>query len=412
VTRRPSSRLASLAVALAAAALIAVPAGAAAAPHMAGVQGHLLWANVSLGEMDRQLDEMRAANVAITRVDVGWSSIEHDHKGDVNHWYLDRLDHLVESAHARGIKLLLTLFQTPCWASTAPSSLKQDCRGEWWHRDVQNYAPRRASDYADALASLVGRYGDRVYSWEIWNEPNQQYFFRTRDPVGDYAAMVRAAYPAAKAADPRPIIVAGSLSDSDFEFADALYRRGVAGSFDAFSVHPYSADRSPLETDLSSPRYSFKAGVPAVHRVMRAHGDAKPLWLTEWGWSTCTVRGAEHWQNCVDPQTQATYLRRAFVLARSWSYVPVAIWFKLKNTTSSPGDRTGNYGLITQDWTRKPAFYAFRSVAAGMRHDARHREPRRRARERSRSRRVGRRATYRRPHGNAHRFTAAAVLGG
>jgi hypothetical protein len=330
---------------------------------MAGVQSHVLWANVDSAEMDRQLDAMKQLGVGITRVDVGWSSIEHLYKGERESWYMNRLDHLVEGANARGIKLLLLFAETPCWASRAPESLKQGCTGRWWHRNVQNYPPRNPSDYADALAYLVKRYGDRVYAWEIWNEPNQDYFFHTRDQVGDYAKMVRAAYPAAKAADPRPIIVAGSLSDSDFQFADALYRHGVKGYFDAFSVHPYSQDRSPLATAVETPRYSFVRGVPAVRRVMKSHGDDKPIWLTEFGWSTCTVRGQLHWENCVDPGVQARYLTRAFRQMRSWSYVPVGIWFNLENTSDSPGDRGENYGLMTRDGTPKPAFGAFRSVA-------------------------------------------------
>jgi hypothetical protein len=331
---------------------------------MAGVQSHVLWGNVSIGEMDRQLDEMQRAEVAITRVDVGWASIEENGKGKINWGYVDRLDHLVEGANARGIKLLLMFAETPCWASSAPSRLKRDCEGAWWERDVQNYAPKRASDFADAFAWAVERYGDRVYSWEVWNEPNQDYFFRTDDPVGEYARMVRAAYPAAKRADPRPIIVAGSLSDSDFEFTDALYRHGVKGHFDAWSVHPYSEDRAPLDTDVESPRYSFAAGVPAVRRVMRRHGDGgSPLWLTEFGWSTCDVRGRAAWENCVNRDTQARYLRQSFLKMRDWESVPVGIWFNLENTTHDDGDRVGNYGLLTMGGSEKPAFDAFRSVA-------------------------------------------------
>ena len=357
------SRVTSLAVALAACFSLALPAAASAAPQMAGVQSHVLWGNVSIDEMDRQLDEMKAAGVAITRVDVGWASLEEKGKGVINQDYLYRLDHLVDGAEARGIKLLLMFAETPCWAARAPESVKQGCQGAWWHRDVQNYAPRRASDFADAFAWAVRRYGDRVYSWEIWNEPNQEYFFHTDDPVGDYAAMVRAAYPAAKAADPRPIIVAGSLSDSDFEFEDGLYRHGIKGKFDAFSVHPYSEDRSPLDTDVESPRYSFKSGVPKARRVMESYGDRKPIWLTEFGWSTCNVRGDVAWRNCVDRSTQADYLTRSFRHMREWSYVPVGIWFNLENTTDDLGDRVGNYGLLSQDGLPKPAYGAFRSVA-------------------------------------------------
>ena len=366
LARSLSSRLTSLAAAVAALAALALPAAASASPHMAGVQSHVLWGNVSIDEMDRQLDEMQAANVAITRVDVGWASLEQEGKGVINQDYLYRLDHLVDGANARGIKLLLMFAETPCWAAKAPDSVKQGCQGEWWHRDVQNYAPRRASDFADAFAWAVRRYGDRVYSWEIWNEPNMDYFFHTDDQVGDYAAMVRAAYPAAKAADSRPIIVAGSLSDSDFEFEDALYRRGIKGYFDAFSVHPYSDDRSPLNTDVESPRYSFKAGVPAARRVMESHGDRKPIWLTEFGYSTCNVRGPVAWRNCVDRSTQADYLVSAFRQMRRWDYVPVGTWFNLKNTTSDPGDRVGNYGLLNEDGSPKPSYAAFRMVAGEL----------------------------------------------
>ncbi|HKP89341.1 MAG TPA: cellulase family glycosylhydrolase, partial [Thermoleophilaceae bacterium] len=361
--RRALSRLTSLAAAFAAAAAVAVPAPASASRHMAGVMSHVLWSNVDIDEMDRQLDQMERAHVAITRVDVGWASVEQEGKGEINWDYVHRLDHLVDGANARGIKLLLMYAETPCWASSAPSDLKGDCHGDWWNYDVQKYAPRHASDFAESFGWAIKRYGNRVYSWEVWNEPNQEYFFRTDDPVGDYADMVRASWRAAQKADPRPIIVAGSLSDSDFEFTDALYAHGVKGHFDAWSIHPYSADRDPLDTDVSSPRYSFKAGIPAVRKVMHRHGDRKPIWLTEFGYSTCNVRGGEGWENCVSKDTQARYLKRAFLQMRKWDDVPVGTWFTFKNWNDDEGDRVANYGLLTADGHEKPAFDAFADVA-------------------------------------------------
>jgi Glycosyl hydrolase catalytic core len=157
--------------------------------------------------------------------------------------------------------------------------------------------------------------------------------------------------------------VAGSLSDSDFEFTEALYEHGVKGYFDAWSIHPYSADRDPLDTDVDSPRYSFKAGIPATRKVMHRYGDHKPIWLTEFGWSTCNVRGGEGWENCVSKDTQARYLRRAFLQMRKWDDVPVGIWFNLKNWSDDPGDRVANYGLLTAEGHEKPAFDAFADVA-------------------------------------------------
>jgi hypothetical protein len=367
--RRALSRLTSLAAAFAAAAAVAVPAPASASRHMAGVMSHVLWGNVDIDEMDRQLDQMQRGHVAITRVDVGWASVEQGGKGEINWDYVHRLDHLVDGANARGIKLLLMYAETPCWASSAPSDVKQGCDGDWWNRDVQNYAPKRASDFAESFGWVVKRYGNRVYSWEVWNEPNLDYFFRTDDPVGDYAEMVRAAWRAAQDADSRPIIVAGSLSDSDFEFTEALYDHGVKGHFDAWSIHPYSDDRDPLNTDVESPRYSFRAGIPAVRKVMHRHGDHKPIWLTEFGYSTCNVRGEESWRNCVSKDTQARYLKRAFLQMNEWGDVPVGIWFNLKNWSDDAGDRVANYGLLTADGHEKPAFDVFADVARRLARD-------------------------------------------
>src|SRR4051794_3361736 len=344
-------------------------AGRATAAPMPGVQVHLLWGGVTNAEVDQQLDAARAANAGILRVDVGWSSLEETGKGQYESWYLDKIDNLVNQAQARGLKLLFTFWTTPCWASSAPDSIKQNCSGAWWDRGVDRYPPANPADYADAFAFLVRRYGDRVAAWEAWNEPNSQDFFKTSAPARDYAALVKAAYPAVKQANPRTTFIAGSLMESDYSFTEALYRDyGLKGYFDAFSVHPYSGDHSPLNPEpdqyISS---SFIRGVPAVHDVMARHGDDKPLWLTEFGWSDCTVRdNSASWANCVDSSTQASYLTAAFAQMQTWSYVPVGIWFNLKNTSSDTSSRLDNYGLLRRDGSQKPAYAAFRDVGAGL----------------------------------------------
>ena len=359
---RPPSLLTSLIATCAAALALALPASAGAAPHLAGVQSHVLWANVSNAEMDRQLDRMKQLNVGITRVDVGWASIEPDAKGQHDSWYLSRLDHLVQGANARGIKLLLLFAETPCWASTAPDSLKQGCQGAWWDRDVQNYAPRHMSDYADALAFVVKRYGDQVYSWEIWNEPNQDYFFHTSDPVGDYANMVRAAYPAAKAADPRPIIVAGSLSVSDFEFTDALYRHGVKGYFDAWSIHPYTSGGPNHHAflpddvsigDLPKMKAVLDAAVAAGTVVSRR---PPAFWVTEFSWDSRPPDPAG-----VPAQLLVRWVAEGFY--RMWrSGVSLVTWFLLRDAPQTTLFQSGLYyrGTTIQQDRPKPELAAFR----------------------------------------------------
>ena len=367
---RWSSRLLAtlLVLAFSFGALGATAAPPAAAEQTAGVQAHLLWSRYDAADRERMLDRAKGAGVGMVRVDLGWASLEQDGKGRYNAWYLQRIDHVVDQAEARGIEVLFTLWETPCWASTAPAALKQGCAGNWWEREVQRYPPANASDFGDALAFLTNRYGRRVAAWEIWNEPNHDHFFKARDKVSAYAALVKAAYPAAKAADPGSTILAGSLADSDYQFTEALLDKGVADKFDAWSVHPYSEDRSPLHPGIPGwEKKSFAQGVPAVRRTLLRHGQVKPIWLTEFGWSTCTIRGQAAYENCVDPATQATYLQQAFRHMRSWSYVPVGITFNLVDTSDNRADRVDNYGLLHENGAAKPAYTALRTAATALR---------------------------------------------
>ena len=350
-------------------ALMSLPAEPArAGEQVAGVQIHPLWAASDTESARRDLDAAARAGAGMVRVDVGWASLEQDAKGQYQQWYLERLDAVVDGAHERGLQVLLTLMSSPCWASSAPESERDGCAGSWWERGVQHYAPTDPGDYADALRFLVERYGQRVDAWEIWNEPNQDAFFKAPDQAEAYAALLRAAYPAAKAADGRATVVGGSLAEADHKFTDKLYDHGVKGFFDAWAIHPYSGDRSPMEPgDEAYTATSFVRGVPAVRAAMLRNGDDKPLWLTEFGWSTTTTRGGEPWENGVTPQQQASHLEQAFDQIRRWDYVDVGIWFNLRDTSSDPADRVGNYGLLEDDGSEKPAFGSFRTAAAAFR---------------------------------------------
>ena len=134
------------AVAVALALLLAAPPAPARAAQTAAIHTHLLWASVDQRDVEFQLDKVKQAGAGMVRVDAGWASLEQEGKGRYNQWYLSRMDDVVDEAEARGIKVLFTFWETPCWASTAPADLKQGCEGAWWNRTVQRYPPARASD--------------------------------------------------------------------------------------------------------------------------------------------------------------------------------------------------------------------------------------------------------------------------
>jgi hypothetical protein len=292
--------------------------------------------------------------------------LEPEHKGDLKRTYLARIDRVVREAHRRNLRLILTFWTSPCWASSAPPSVKRECRGAWWDRGVDRYPPRDPADYADTLAFLVGRYGARVDAWEVWNEPNHPDFFVSDDQAADYARLLRVAYPAARRAHTGATVLGGSLASADFEFTRRALRHGAEDRFDAWSVHPYSDERSPRDPGLDRwMNASFIRGVPAVRRVLVNEGDPEPLWLTEFGWSTCTVRPPAG--ECVSERTQARYLELAYRLMRGWGYVDVGVWFKLESEGADPADRVDNYALLRPDGSPKPAYLAFLAASASSR---------------------------------------------
>jgi hypothetical protein len=344
-------------------AALGIPASANGA-RLLGVQTHLLWGDVSNSDMERQLQAAKAGGSRIVRVDVGWATLQPDARGQWSDWALERLDRVVRKAKSQRVKLLLTLWQTPCWASSAPAKLRRHCSGEWWNRDVQLYAPQRFRDYAHALAFLADRYGSDVKAWEIWTEPNSRSCYRDRrmSVPRSYAKLVRTAYPLAKRANPRATIVAGGLMWADYEFTRRLYEAGIKGSFDALSIHPYSDDRSPLARGRDEYiRGSYIRGVPAVHRTMRSYGDRRPLWLTEFGWNTSTIRGSSGWLNGVSARRQAIFVGQALKQLREWRYVRAAIYYELIDTGKDRGDALSNFGLLQSNYSKKPAYGAFRS---------------------------------------------------
>jgi len=343
------------------AALAAAPARAAAQPPYVGFQVHSLWYERSLDEMDRELDMIKDLGGNSVRVDIGWSSLESDGKGQMTGWYLDKLDRFMREATARKLKVVATLLTTPCWASSAPESLKQGCEGAWWNRNVQNYPPQNPADYADAARFITSRYGPSLAALEVWNEPNLERFLVSPDPVGAYAALLKAAYPAAKAGNPSVPVLAGSLAAADRPFLDALYQRGIKGYFDGISAHPYNEWRDPYDRWKSEwVKYTFLPGIEWLHEAQQAAGDSTPLWVTEFGWDTCT--GAK-W--CVDEAKQADYTVKALQILDTLDYVHGATLYELRDGGTDPTYFEGNWGLVRNDFSPKPVYEAVRAQLHG-----------------------------------------------
>ena len=201
-------------------------------------------------------------------------------------------------------------------------------------------------------------------AYEIWNEEDSPSWWATCADPAAYAQLLRATYPAVKAAEPQATVVLGGLTGNDYEFLEGVYQAGGKGYFDAVGVHTDTA------CNVLSP-YSFLRGannrlVPdsflayrEVHATMLANGDNKPIWMTETSWRTTEATCEEgvfagQKQEGVTEQQQATYLSQAYHCLAQDPYVQVALWFPIQDEGAVVS------GLIRANGSRKPSFQAMR----------------------------------------------------
>jgi Big-like domain-containing protein len=259
---------------------------------------------------------------------------------------------VVSGAGARGMKVVFVLTGNVDGTNTPPD-------------------PTAFANTAAAFAAQMQQAGGAA-AYEIWNEEDETQFWGAAVDAGRYAAILKAAYPRIKQADPGAKVLLGPLTGNNYNFLGQVYAAGAGSSFDAASVHTDTAclvdpPSSFYREDGNVARYTF-LGFRTVHDVMVANGDgAKPIWMTELGWTTTTTtcsRGMWAGQKAagVSEAAQAANLKEAYHCLAGYPYLETGLWYTLKDTTHN-GEELDHYGLQRTDASHKPSWDAFRSVA-------------------------------------------------
>ena len=313
-------------------------------------------------------------------------------------------DDLVRRATAKGIRVLVSVAgHAPRWARKGKS------RNSAWLPDLQQFrlfAAATARRYSGTFGGLP-----KVGFWTIWNEPNQGGWLAPQSvcrgkkghrrcaPYAPhyYRALVRAGYPAIKAADRGSKVFIGELAPSGSDFAsssralrplkflrafacrDVHYRRirgGPCKGFkpargDAFSHHPYAAyarflsprsgSRSRDDASMGDTRRLLRT----VDKLRRLGGiklvDRRHIYYTEFGLQT----------NPPDPfqpaslAVQARFINEAEAYTYRLSRIASYSQYLLYDEPPLPGPkqvRWGGFqmGLRFFDGRLKPSYEAYR----------------------------------------------------
>jgi hypothetical protein len=333
----------ALALASSTAAFPAVSSTATAARHGLQARSALIrGVNIEYDgprQIDSDIANAAELHAQAVRVLVRWSQLEPAAPGQIASAPLALLDRLVREAAARGIKVIMVVDGTPCWASSAPDPIRSRCQPTL-ASEAKAWPPLEPARYAEFVAYLAARYGSGLAALEIWNEPDQanEKYLAGPEKAAHYAAILRAAYPAVKAVDPSLPVIGGSFVGPNGAFLRNLYEAGIEGYYDGLAVHFYTLTLAALRV---------------TREVQLQHGDTKPLWLDEFGWSSCWPHeDAQQEQGCVTRRVQAANLvSTTRALARTPS-VAAEVFYKLRNTSQE------SFGVLTASGERKPSFAA------------------------------------------------------
>lgn len=298
----------------------------------------------SAASIEGELHAARTLGVKLVRIEVAWSQIEGAGPGQIDASTITSMDEIVNDAAADGIGVIALVDSTPCWASSAPESVREGCKDP--SGAASRWQPRDPATAARFFAFLAQRYAGRLAALEVWNEPDQanELYFAGPEKAVHYAALLRDAYTAIKQVAPTMTVLGGSLVGSSGVFLRALYAAGIKGYYDGLAVHFYSFTLAALRE---------------FREVQLANGDSSRLWLDEFGFPTCwPQQSVEQEITCVTRSVQAANLTSIFQSVARTPYVAAVLPFKLMD---SPGQ---DFGVLSQSGAPKPSFAALRRVLA------------------------------------------------
>lgn len=283
----------------------------------------------------KSVAQMKQLGVTTVRLLIPWTAIESAPSS--YDWTV--VDKTVDAVVSQGMSILATLNSPPAWA-VLPGQPAIVGR------------PASPAAFGSFAGKVAGHFRGKVSAYEIWNEPNGAAFFApTPDPAA-YTALLKAAYPSIKSADPAAVVIAaglGSVVDyttiamDPVKFVSGMYAAGAKNFLDALAFHPYQYTMKFSETWHPDAPLNQLMG---IRQLMLANGDdEKKIWATEYGEPSSEV----------GEQAQAEYLDDMLGKWRTLPYAGPVYVYTMRDRNSQSAIADDTLGIFRSDGTPKPA---------------------------------------------------------
>jgi len=294
------------------------------------------------------LNKVTEAGAGTTRYSyLSWAQMEPTNTtADNFHWEI--YDEILAELGEKELSMIMVIADIPSWAGqTRSGPFNDDAR----------------ADFAQFVGAVVSRYSHPPYNikyWELFNEPDGStprggatinswgYFGK------EYALMLKAVYPAIKAADPSARVVMGGLAYDNFingdsgyfckRFINEVIENGGADYFDIMNFHYYYFVREIWGNIIGK--------ATALKNVLAWYGISKPMICSEVG-----IWGDEYRLDL-----QARYVPMVFSRGLS-AALKTVLWFPLTNTQG--GGFEGGL-LREEDLSAKPAYISYQTMTAEL----------------------------------------------
>jgi hypothetical protein len=293
---------------------------------------------------EQDLDMIAAEGFKFVRMDFHWGAIER-WKGEYD-W--SGYEALLANLEKRGLRAIFILdYSHPLYEETVTSP--NPLTGQPHKTTASPQHPASVAAFARWAAASAKHFQGRHLLWEIWNEPNGN-FWSPKPDAQQYTTLALATCKAIRETDPRATIIGPASATFPWKFLETFLKSGVLEYLDAVSVHPYRDAHKPPETaagDYQKLRALIERYAPSAKR------GGIPILSGEWGYST--HKGG------VSLETQAAFAARQ-QLANLLNGVPLSIWYDWKNDGPDPNENEHNFGTVLPDLQPKPAYVAIQTL--------------------------------------------------
>ncbi len=266
----------------------------------------------------------------------------------------------IRQAQRFGMRVLIEVSNAPAWANGGH-------QGPGW-------APKDPATYAQFIRAAARRY-PMVHMWMVWSEPNRRGNFRPETPAHYtetrltaaqkqaphlYAQILDAAYGTLKQLDRRNVVIGGNtytagLIDPQQWLANMVLPSGRRPRMDMYGHDPFSYTLPLFGAAPSGYGEVQFSDLPRLESWTKTYlGHHVPLFLSEF----CVPTAVDHTFNFYvsPPAVAAKWVKDALVTARHAGYIAALGWLNVHDTLP-----VNACGLIQQNGTRKPDFYAFKN---------------------------------------------------